>query len=107
MRTIQRFDISIRGITQLRVPTGAQFLQPIGNEGAIALYGIAEYDAGAYEDREIHAFYSGYDLPETGEHEQYCYLGTALLHTQAPVHIFERVKIEPAPENSGESPPAK
>jgi hypothetical protein len=93
MRTIQHFEIKKRGATVLMVPTGTQFMEAVSLRDSIALFGIIDTDVKQYERREIIPFFTGYDLPESSDEEEYRYLGTVVLNSDAPVHVFERVAI--------------
>ena len=92
LRAIQNHPINARGITLLNVSKGTEFMQAMMQRDTIVLLGIGPI-TGEFEQREIHAFFSGYALPDEQENEEYRYLGTAMLRGEAPVHIFERVQL--------------
>ena len=97
MKTILQLEVQKRGRTVISVPKGAQFLQAMALEDKLVVFAIAEY-CGEYENRELLVFFTGYDLPESNETEEFRYLGTAVITlNHAPMHIFERVSIADDP----------
>lgn len=98
MRSIRNFIIKQRGVTLLSAPKGTEFMQAMAARDEIVLFAIVDPQATEYETRELHVFFSGFSLPETDTGEEYRYLGTALFHGEAAIHVFERVVVE----NDGE-----
>lgn len=99
---IQNFTINQRGETVLSVVKGTEFLQALARGDEVLLFSIGPL-YGDYEQREIHAFFSGYSLPIEEAGESYRYLGTAMLHGEAPIHVFERVKTIAAEQVGGKT----
>lgn len=91
MKVIQNLLVNARGSTILKVAKGTEFMQAMSQGERISLFSIGPLN-GDSECREICAFYSGYALPDD-EGVEYRYLGTAMLHGEAPVHVFERVQL--------------